>query len=241
MTKTPHLGAALLPVALFLAACSGGAPTGDNATPKHPAWLYAIDDVSSSARVQGIDVFGRGVRARAVDAVTRLKLGDRVQLVEAGSLQAERLVAHPLIKTGYRLSLAKAGRELAGQMEEVARRARASGGDGSTNLIATLTNLHPDCASGRSVVAIASDGVEASQAYNVGAALAAGKPVTLPPPATPYLRGCRVEFIGFGVVSDGSKSGGQLLPARELEALRKGWADYLKAAGASDVTFTSLI
>lgn len=241
MNKRLYFGAALLPLALALAACSGGASTGDDATPKHPAWLYVVDDVSSSARVQGDDLFGKGVRARAVEAVTQLKLGDRVQLIEAGSLQADRLVAHPLIKTGYHLSLAKAGRELGGQIEEVAQRTQASGGDGTTNIIATLTNLHPDCASGRTVIKIVSDGVESSDAYDAGTALAAGRSVTLPPPATPFLRGCRVEFIGFGVVSDSSESGGQLLPARELEALRKGWSDYLTAAGASDVTFTSLI
>jgi hypothetical protein len=241
MNKIPYLGAALLPLALALAACSGGAPSGDNTTPKHPSWLYVVDDVSSSARVQGDDAFGKSVRARAVEAVTQLKLGDRVQLVEVGSLQADRLVAHPLIKTGYKVSLAKAARDLTGQMEEVARQARASGGDGSTNIIATLTNLHPDCASGRTVIKIVSDGVESSTAYDAGMALSAGRPVALPPAATPYLRGCRVEFIGFGVVSDGSASGGQLLPARELEALRKGWSDYLTAAGASEVTFTSLI
>jgi len=193
------------------------------------------------ARVQGDDTFGKGVRSRAVEAIKPLKLGDRVQLVEAGSLQADRLVAHPLIATGYHLSLAKAGRELAGQMEEVAQRTRASGGDGTTNIIATLTNLHPDCTSGRSEIKIASDGVESSAAFDAGTALAAGKPVALPPPTTPFLRGCRVEFIGFGVVSDSSESGGQLLPSRELEGLRKGWLDYLTAAGASEVTFTSLI
>lgn len=241
MNKKLHFGAALLPLALALSACSGGQPTADNATPKHPAWLYVIDDVSSSARVQGDDLFGRGVRARAVEAVTQLKLGDRVQLIEAGSLQADRLVAHPLIKTGYHLSLAKARRELAGQIEGVAQRTQASGGDGTTNIIATIANLKPDCASGRTDIKINSDGVESSAAFDAGKAMAQGKPVSLPPPATPFLRGCRVEFIGFGVVSDSSESGGQLLPSRELEALRKGWSDYLTAAGASEVTFTSLI
>lgn len=242
MKNAPYLGAALLPLALALAACSGGTPSGDNTKPpKHAAWLYVANDVSISARVQGDDAFGRGVRAHAVEAVTQLRLGDRVQLVEVGSLQADRLVAHPIIKTGYMVSLAKAARDLTGQMEEVARQVRASGGDGSTNIIATLTNLHPDCASGRTVIKIVSDGVESSTAYDAGTALSAGRPVALPPAATPYLRGCRVEFIGFGVVSDGSAHGGELLPARELEALRKGWSDYLTAARASEVTFTSLV
>lgn len=241
MNNTPYFGAALLPIALALAACSGGAPSGGNATPKHAAWLYVIADVSSSARVQSDDAFGKGVRARAVQAVTQLKPGDRVQLYEAGSLEADRLVAQPVIKTGYHLSLAKAGRVLAAQIEDVAQRARANGGDGSTNLIATLINLNPGCASGRSEIKFISDGMESSAVFDAEAALAAGKPVALPPPATPFLRGCRVEFVGFGVVSDGSASGGRLLPARKLEALRKGWSDYLKAAGASEVTFTSLI
>jgi hypothetical protein len=241
MTKAILTGAALLPIALFLAACSGEQTTGEAAPPKHPAYLYIVNDVSSSARVQADDAFGNGVRDRTVQAVTELKLGDRVQMVTVGGLQADRLVGYPLIKTGYRFSLAKAGRELARQMEEVAQQARASGGDGATNIIATLSNLSPNCASGRSEIKIVSDGMESSATYDVATELAAGKAVTLPPPTTTHLRGCRVEFIGFGVVSDGSKSGGQLLPAHELEALRSGWSEYLTGAGASDVTFTSII
>lgn len=241
MNKAIFMGAAMLPIALSFAACSGKQPTDQTATPKHPAYLYIINDVSSSARVQADDPFGKGVRARAVEAVTQLRLGDRVQMVNAGGLQADRLVGYPLIKTGYPLSLAKAGRELGTQMEEVAQQVQTSGGDDTTNLIATVTNLRPDCASGRTEIKFVSDGMESSAAYDAGMALASGKPVTLPPPATPFLRGCRVEFIGFGVVSDGSTSGGQLLPTVELEALRKGWTEYLKAAGTSDVTFTSLI
>lgn len=241
MNKAISFGAVMLPFALSLAACSDGPSSSDAVMPKHPAYLYIVDDVSSSARVQADDPFGKGVRARAAEAVKQLEKGDRVQLVEAGSLEVDRLVAHPLIRTGHKVRLAKASRMLAGQLEDVARRTRASGGDASTNLMAALANLRPDCASDRSVIMIVSDGVESSAAFDAEKALASGKPVALPPPAAPFLRGCRVEFIGFGVLSNGSGAGGQLLPARELEALRKGWSEYLTAAGASEVTFTSMI
>lgn len=241
MTKAISFGAVMLPFALYLAACSDGPSAGDAVTPKHPGYGYVVFDVSTSARVHGADAYGQRARARAAQVVSELQLGDRLQLVEVGSLQSDRLVAHPMIKTGYRLSLAKARKQLAQQLEEVASRTRASGGDGTTNIIATLSNLQPDCASGRTDIKLLSDGVESSEAFDAGVALATGKPVTLPPPATPYLRGCRVEFIGFGMVSDGSEPGGQLLPVEELEALRKSWLVYMKAAGTSDVTFTSLI
>ena len=242
MNKTIFIGAAMLPIALSLAACSGEPPQDGTAAPKHPAYLYIVNDVSSSARVQADDAFGKAVRARAVQAVTQLKPGDRVQLVNAGSLQADRLVAYPLIKTGYRLSLAKAGQQLAQQMDEVATSARASGGDDATNIIATLSNLHPDCASGRSEIKIASDGLEQSHAYSAVAAINAGKPVELPPPSGAYLKGCKIEFIGFSMVVD-SAGTAALLPEAQLRSLRDGWTKWLTAAGVApeDMVFTSLL
>lgn len=243
MNKTIFIGAAMLPIALSLAACSGEPPKDGTTAPKHPAYLYIVNDVSSSARVQADDAFGKAVRARAAQAVKQLKPGDRVQLVNAGSLQADRLVAYPLIKTGYGLSLAKAGQQLAQQMDEVATSARASGGDDATNIIATLSNLRPDCASGRSEIKITSDGLEQSHAYSAVAAINAGKPIVLPPPSSgTSLKGCKIEFIGFAMVVD-SAGTAALLPEVHLIALRKGWEIWLIRAGVapSDMTFTSLL
>ena len=127
-------------------------------------------------------------------------------------------------------------------MEEIAAAYRATGGDGGTNLLLTLQNLHPDCRSGRSKVMIASDGLESSEAYNTAAELNQGKPVELPPPSDKFLQGCKVSFLGLGVSGDGH-GGGAVLPERALEALREGWRKWLVQAGAApgDITFSSLM
>jgi len=229
--------AILMPFTLALAACSGSAPSGDK---QHAAALYVLVDVSSSSAAQGDDAFGKGVRNRVGDAVEKLKLGDSITVYELGSRTADRFVSHPTIASGYKLHLKAAGKQVVQQMQDIAAIYRAKGGDGGTNLLLTLQNLQPDCASGRSTILIVSDGVEESEAYSVSRPLATGKPVNLPSPSGPILQGCRVVFLGFGVSADASGTG-QVLPDTMLNALRKGWEKYLKEAGASEVTFTSLI
>ena len=240
MRTVNQIAVTALPIALSLAGCSGSVPPGGKSGQQHAAALYVLDDVSSSSAAQGDDAFGAGIRNRVGTEVEKLKLGDSVTVYELGSRTAERFVAHPTITSGYTLKLKGARKRVVQQMEDIAATYRAKGGDGDTNLLLTLENLHPDCASGRSTIVIVSDGVEASEAYSASGALAAGKPVTLPAPSGPIFAGCRVVFLGFGVSADASGSG-QVLPAAMLSALRQGWEKYLRDAGASDVTFTSLL
>ncbi len=232
--------APLLPFFCTLAACSGSSPTENNPGSMHAAWLYVLDDVSSTSAAQGEDVFGAAVRNRVGDAVEKLKLGDSIAVYELGSRTAERFVAHPTITTGYKLHLKVARKRVVQQMQDIATTFRTKGGDGGTNLLLTLENLRPDCASGRSTILIVSDGVEESEAYSASKQLATGKPVNLPLPSGPILQGCRVVFLGFGVSADASGTG-HVLPDKMLNALRLGWEKYLKEAGAIEVTFTSLI
>ena len=240
MRSFMKIWAILMPVSLILAACSGSASSGDKAAHQHAAALYVLDDVSSSSAVQGDDAFGAAVRDRVSEAVEKLRLGDSVTVYDLGGRTAERFVAHPTITTGYKLHLKAAGKQVVQQMRDVSATYRAKGGDGSTNLLLTLENLNPDCSSGRSTILIVSDGVEESEAYSVSKALAKGKPVNLPSPSGPILKGCRVVFLSFGVSADASGTG-QVLPGKMLNALREGWEKHLKDAGASEVTFTSLI
>ena len=63
------------------------------------------------------------------------------------------------------------------------------------------------------------------------------------PPSGRQLAGCRVRFIGFGITTDTASQESQLLPSKQLAALRLGWMTYLQAAGvrADDVEFVSTL
>lgn len=236
------LATCLTPAFLTLAACSGSAPTGAPNAPKFAAHLYVASDVSGTSAVQGTDVVGNAIRTRVADAVKAMALGDSVTILEVGSLAAERFVRHPTITTNAQSRQGAAARKTLAQMEEIAAKHRADGGDGGTHLTMALANLQPDCRSGRSVIIIASDGLEHSHAYSAVEALNAGKPIALPPPSGPFLKGCKVEFLGFGVTSDGSGKG-VVMPEVQLTALRKGWERWLSSAAVApaDMTFTSLL
>lgn len=233
---------ALIPFLLFLDACSGPASSSQDAQPHYPAHLYVLDDVSASSAMQGDDAVGNGVRRTVGEAVKALALGDSIMLLEVGSRSAERFASRAPIVTGPQLRQAAASRKVVAEMEDIAAAYRSNGGDVGTNLLLALQNLHPDCRSGRSTVMIVSDGVEGSEAYDAAAALNQRKPVELPPPASTFLRGCKVSFLGFGV-SARRTGGGAILPETALEALRDGWRKWLLQAGVApaDIGFTSLI
>jgi|GEM_PF-3882396 len=240
MHKLLKLWAALLPFLAALGACSGAGAV-HHATPS--AHLAFVMDTSASVETPDDSRFGQAELRRIGAAVDAMKLGDRITVYEAGAKSAERAAAHPAIITGYKLQLARARTKVLQQVREIADSYRQTGGDGATNLLFTLENLHADCASGRSKIVLISDGVEDSDAYSASAALNADKSVDLPAPQqSGYLTGCSVEFLGFGVSKDASGSA-QVLPDRQLRALRQGWVNYLKAAGvASDaMSFASIL
>lgn len=232
----------LTPLCFTLAACSGAASTDAPKAPKFAAHLYVASDVSGTSAVQGDDVVGNAIRTRIADAVRAMALGDSVTVLEVGSLSAERFVAHPTITTNAQSRQAAAARKVVTQLEEIAAKYRADGGDGGTHLTMALANLQPDCRSGRSVIKVVSDGLEQSHAYSAVATLNAGKAITLPPPSGAYLKGCKVEFLGFGMAVD-SAGTAALLPEAHLRSLRDGWTTWLLSAGVApdDIVFTSLL
>lgn len=242
MNTLLKLATCLTPACLALAACSGSASNDAPKAPQHAAHLYIMSDVSGTSAVQGDDVVGKAIRTRIADAIRAMALGDSVTVLEVGSLSAERFVAHPTITSNAQSRQAAAARKVVAQLEDIAVKYRANGGDGGTHLTMALANLQPDCRSGRSVIMIVSDGLEHSHAYSAVAALNAGEPIVLPPPAGPVLRQCRIVFSGFGIAADSSGKGA-LLPEVHLTALRKGWERWLSSAGVapSDMTFISLL
>jgi hypothetical protein len=242
MNTLLKMATCLTPAFLTLAACTGSAPTDAPKAQQYEAHLYILNDVSGTSAVQGDDVVGKAVRARIGDAVKAMSLGDSTTIVEVGSLSAERFVTHPTITTNAQMRQAAAARKVTAQLEDIAVKHRADGGDGGTHLTMALANLQPDCRSGRSVIMIVSDGLEHSHAYSAVAALSAGEPIVLPPPTGPVLRQCRIVFSGFGIAADSSGQAA-LLPEVHLNALRKGWEQWLSAAGVApaDMTFTSLL
>jgi hypothetical protein len=242
MNTLLKLATCLTPVCLTLAACSGSASSDAPKAPQYAAQLTIMSDVSGSSAVQGDDVVGKAVRARIGEAVKAMSLGDSTTIVEVGSLSAERFVTHPTITTNAQLRQAAAARKVLTQLEEIAAKHRASGGDGGTHLTMALANLQPDCRSGRSQIKIVSDGLEQSHAYSAVAAINAGKPIVLPPPSGAYLKNCKIEFLGFGMAVD-SAGTAALLPEAQLRSLRDGWTTWLLSAGVApdDMVFTSLL
>lgn len=232
----------LTPLCVTLAACSGSPSSEAPKVPQHAAHLYVLDDVSGSSAVQGDDAVGKAVRARIGEAVKKLALGDSSTIVEVGSRSAERFVKHPTITTNAQLRQGVAARKVVTQMEEIAARHRASGGDGGSYLLMALTNLQPDCRSGRSVIKIVSDGLEESHGYSATSAIFSDKPRDLPPPPTAFLKGCKVEFFGFGMFAYGAGTG-EVLPEAQLRPLRDIWTRWLTAAGVApeDMVFTTLL
>lgn len=242
MNTLLKLATCLTLVCLTLAACSGSASSDAAKAPHYAAQLMIMSDVSGSSAVQGDDVVGKAVRARIGEAVKAMALGDSSTIIEVGSLSAERFVTHPTITTTAQLRQAAAARKVTLQLEDIAAKQRANGGDGGTHLTMALASLQPDCRSGRSKIKIVSDGLEQSNAYSAVAAINAGKPVELPPPSGASLKGCKIEFLGFGMAVD-SAGTAVLLPEAQLRSLRDGWAQWLTAAGVApdDMVFTSLL
>lgn len=242
MRVITRLWAFLLPFIIALAGCSSSPATTVAPKPTKAAHLYVIDDVSVSAETIANDVVAQAALRHVADEVKRLQLGDTITIYEAGARSAQRAIAHPPIVTDYKLRIPTASAMVDRQMREIAVRYRQEGGDGSTNLLLTLESVHPEC-SPRTAVVLVTDGVESSDAFAADHALAANQPVNLPPPSSKYLAGCRVVFLGFGLTGDTSFDGGQLLPARQLAALRKGWLTYLQSAGVrpEDIQFTSIL
>lgn len=243
MRTSTIVGAALLPLTIALAACSVAPTKAEGTNPRKAAHFVYIDDVSTSPATMIDHTVAKAVERRIGDDLSAsVQLGDTITVYESGGRSADRMVAHPSIVTDYNLRIPAAHAQLTQQLRDIASRFQAQGGDNATNLLLTLESIRPKCTP-RSTVTLVTDGVEESDAYSAAKALNGGKPVSLPQPPFKYLAGCRVRFIGFGLTADPLKGGPQLMPARQLAALRQGWTSYLEAAGVQtqDIEFISAL
>ncbi len=243
MHKLTRIWAFLLPFLIALSACSGSSAQPSNQAPGKPAHFLYVDDVSISPATQNDPTVVDAVRRRIGSDIQRdARLGDSFEVYEAGSSDAARMVSHHAIISGYHLRIPAARAQLMGQLHDITANFHDHGGDNTTHLVQSLEAIGPDCSSRRDVVTLITDGVEESGSYSAAKALAAGKPVVLPPPPGRYLRGChKIVFLGFGLTVAQSVERPQLLPAKSLAALRQGWLNYLSQAGVSadDVEFVS--
>lgn len=238
---------ALAPVALALSGCgeadtSVPTPILTKGEPSpaitEAAQLTVIFDVSGSVAALTNPDFGKRAIALATAEFGNFRLGDSARVVVAGDRSVANAVNPPLIKTGYKLRLPAARRQLEEQLHGVLAQHRTGGGDNSTNLITALENAQPVCTSSSEVVVI-SDMIEQSETYSVTNALSANQPIRLPAPTQPYLRGgCIVKVIGIGVLGGGTQA---MLPNAQLRSLQKAWDSYFRSAGASDIQFRSII
>ncbi|WP_067734188.1 hypothetical protein [Novosphingobium naphthalenivorans] len=233
---------AALPFFLALAACSGAPAPTDAPHTSEPAQLTVIDDVSESTAAHIDPAVAKAAQQRIAGLAGQMQLGDSIIVYEAGARSAERMIAHPAIVTDYNLRIPAAAAKLEQQLQEIAARFDAEGGDDQTNLLLALETIRPSCTP-RSTVVLMTDGMEVSDAYSASQALVAGEPVNLPPPPGEYLAGCRVVMLGFGLTIDPSAEAPQILPASMLISLRQAWTAYLQAAGVkpADMTFISAL
>lgn len=243
MHRTSLIGAALLPLSIAIAGCSGSPANTSAPTASKAAHDIVIVDVSASPATISVPAVTKAAENWIGEDMKRnMRLGDALTVYQAGSADASRMVGFPTITTGYDLRIAAAHGKLIGQLSAIAQQFQKQGGDDSTHLNETLEAIHPDCSSGRDDIIIATDGVQVSAGYSAATALARGKPVKLPPPPGRYLAGChRLVMLGFGLTIDPSADAPELLPAKSLAALKQGWLDYLVAAGMQpqDVEFIS--
>ena len=242
MTITFKMGAALLPLAIALAACSAEPDTPNNAPLQEAAHHYYVQDISRSLKIDDAEMALAIERVIGDDMKRSVQLGDSIAYYETGSLAASRMVAKLNIVTDYSLRVPAAHAKLVQAMHDSAARFAASGGDDATNLLASLEAIQPKC-SNRSTVTLISDGIE-SGTYSAARALATGVAVDFgEPPSRRALAGCRIRFIGFGITTDAITQEAQLLPSRQLAALRLGWVRYLTAEGVlpENIEFVSTL
>lgn len=231
--------AAILCTTTILTGCSQPDRSAATSEPKEAAAFTVLPDLSLSPAA----ISDPSYAARLVEEVGRrfgqYKVGDSARIIEVGDASSERAVTVPIV-TGYRLRIPAAQRKLTGDLNAIFAQARATGGDKSTHLLYTLEHSNPVCTP-RSEIALLTDGAEATSEYSVAEALNAGKPVNLPPPPGPYLKGCSVVMLGLGLSGTGANGHTQALPAQAMRSLEAGWRAYLQAAGTTDIRFQSIL
>lgn len=235
-------GFALVGLALAVGGCRDTQAATDQPKPQAAVTTIAADVSGSTAFINAPDYRNAAV-AQVGTMVAKQKLGDAFRIIAFGSRTTDRAVDLLSVSSGYKRRLPAVRKQIEAALRELFETSHKAGGDGTTNLLYTLENAQPVCTP-RSRVVILSDGIEDSDGYSASAALAAGKPVQLPGPATPsYLKGCSITFIGIGVAPLAKQSGAETLPSAQVDALTTGWREYFEKAGVNpaDIRFQSIL
>ena len=230
-------------VTFLLVGCTHDQKT-EGATAGHPkaAVLTAFADVSLSTAAVNDPAYATRVSELVGRDYSRSHIGDLARVVVVGDRSAAHAASTILIASGYSQRIPTAQRKLVAALESTFQQYRGSQGEETTNLLYSLENSRPFCTPGSRVVLI-SDGVESSDNYSASEPLASGKPVNLPAPSGPYLRGCTAAIYGLGMSADGRGGSPQALPNRQLAALEAGWRAYFTEAGVrpEDISFASIL
>lgn len=245
MTRIPYSkpvgGLVLATLVAALGGCDAADAPKDGPLPQAAALTVLVDGSASTAFIAS-PAYGDAAVRRVGEAVTRQALGDRFRIVGFGSRQVENGVNVLTEESGYANRLPAVRGQVENSLRDLLAHNRQSGGQGSTNILYALENANPTCTP-RSRIVILSDGIEDSETYSVNRVLAAGQPVRLPAPNTPYLRGCLVEFVGIGMAPQMGHGIAETLSNDQLKALTAGWRNYFIAAGVKPdaIRFTSIL
>ncbi|ESQ82999.1 hypothetical protein ABENE_20540 [Asticcacaulis benevestitus DSM 16100 = ATCC BAA-896] len=232
----------MLPLTIALSACSGAHGTTDTTVKPQAAELSIFVDGSRSTAFISSPAYADAAVSRTGDRVMQLKLGDSARIVSFGTRTTDNAIPALSIKSGYSMRLPAMRKHVEQALRDLMVRNRASGGQGSTDLTYSLENAAIHCTP-HSHVAILTDGVAEAEGFSTSKALATGKPVHLPLPATAFMTGCSIEMIGIGMAPSGKGETAQTLPNDQVRRLEAGWAEYFKAAGVKpeDIRFASIL
>lgn len=219
---------------LVLGGCHTGSVSQSVDVVSHePGGITVAADVSKSTPFLASPAYTDAAVQRLGEAVLKQRPGDRFRIVAIGDRSVDNSIGSFSMASGQRIHLRTVRSRMEAALTDLYAKQRYLGGNASTNLLYGLQNSHPLCNAG-SAIYVFSDGLEASSEANVGAALATGKPITLPEPGEPFLKGgCSIWMIGIGVSS--ATSAGttmQTLPDAQLQTLTSAWRSWFVAAGA---------
>ncbi len=231
---------------LVLGGCHGGRNSANSpSSGKEPGGITVEADVSDSTPFMTSPDYTDAAVKRVGEAVLKQRLGDRFRIVPIGDRSVANSIASFALVSGQRTHLSTVRKRMEAALTGLFAEQRSRGGNGSTNILYALQNSHPLCSSG-SAIYILSDGIEASSEANIGAALAAGKPIKLPEPSEQFLKGggCSITMIGIGVTSPaGGGTNVQMLPDAQLDSLKSAWRSWFVSAGAdpANVHFETIL
>ena len=234
-------GFVLTGLAICLAGCNSTDATVEPLV-RQAAEMTVMLDASASTAFIASPSYAEASVKRVGEATMRQELGDSFRIMNFGDRSAGNGVAIFKVKSGYAKRLPTVRRDMEAALQDQMAKNRQRGGDGSTNITFSLENAGIRCTP-RSVVVVLTDGIAEDERFSATKALKAGQPVNLPPPASPFLRGCSVEMIGVGMAPAGIGQSAQTLPNDQVQHLIAGWREYLSAAGVrpEDMVFTSLL